>query len=289
MWGAYERPTRSDIRGDRFRFVRTLVTRVFLGVVGDFGIAAIAHDISSIDMGSATGLVAACVATAPTLWRGCFLVVIASTLKLWGPYLETQRSEGPLSPLFAKDGDISLRVVTPDDAHAVLELNIAELDHFEQGMHRDHLGTTHAEVEAMLERQNRSRIAGKMLRLGVWEQRDGSDHLIGFITLTCIAQGKEPVLSLSYALAEGYQGRGIMTRMCGHALDYAFEACHARRVELIVAPDNTRSIALAERLGFEREGLLREGATTGRHAFDVFVYGLLAAQWTVRAEVGECE
>jgi ribosomal-protein-serine acetyltransferase len=264
------------------------MVRVFLGVVGDYGIAAIAHDISSSDAGS-VGIVAACVAAAPTLWRGCFLIILIYTLEQWVPYLQAQRNQGPLSPLFAEDGNLALRVVTPDDALAVLELNIAEFDHLKQGKHQDQVGTTHAEVEATLSHQNRARLSGRLLRLGIWERRDNTDHLIGFIMLTSIEQTTEPVLSLSYALAEGHQGRGIMTRMCGHVLGYSFETCHARRVQLIAAPDNTRSIALAERLGFEREGLLREAATTGEHAFDVFIFGLLATQWTARAEVGECE
>lgn len=289
MWGAFERPTQSDIRADQLSFARTLLTRVFLGVVGDYGIAAITHDILSRDAGSAEGIVAACVATAPTLWRECFLFVLVYTLEQWGPFLQAQRSQGTLSPLFAEDGDLALKVVTPDDAREVLELNVAEFDHFKQGKHQDQVGNTYAEVQATLEHQNRARLSGRQLRLGIWERRDDADHLIGFIMLTSTEQTAEPVLSLSYALAEGHQGRGIMTRMCVHVLDYGFGTCHARRVELIAAPDNTRSIALAERLGFEREGLLREGATTGEHTFDVFIFGLLAAQWTARAEAGECD
>ena len=59
------------------------------------------------------------------------------------------------------------------------------------------------------------------------------------------------------ALAPDYQGRGIARAMLGEALRM-LQADGARRVELTVESDNPKAIAFYERLGFQREGTLRQ-------------------------------
>ena len=44
-------------------------------------------------------------------------------------------------------------------------------------------------------------------------------------------------------------------------------------------PENVRSIRLAERLGFQREGLLRERLWVGGKPRDQVMFGLLRGAW----------
>ena len=51
------------------------------------------------------------------------------------------------------------------------------------------------------------------------------------------------------------------------------------RVEIRAAPENRRSRAIPERLGFQREGVLRETERVGDRYLDEVVYGMIASDW----------
>jgi ribosomal-protein-serine acetyltransferase len=85
--------------------------------------------------------------------------------------------------------------------------------------------------------------------------------------------------SVGYWLAEVHQGRGIMTRAVAAYLDHAFGTWHLHRLELRAATANARSRAVAERLGFTLEGVLRSAERVGDQAHDLVVYSMLAPEW----------
>ena len=53
------------------------------------------------------------------------------------------------------------------------------------------------------------------------------------------------------------RGQGAATRAVGMLVGWAFRELGLRRIQALVHPDNAASAAVLERLGFEREGLLR--------------------------------
>jgi len=88
--------------------------------------------------------------------------------------------------------------------------------------------------------------------------------------------------SLGYWLAADAQGQGTMTAVVGALLDHAFYEWELHRVEIHCAPENARSRAIPERLGFREEALLRETELVGGRYLDSVVYGLLRAEWGSR-------
>lgn len=71
--------------------------------------------------------------------------------------------------------------------------------------------------------------------------------------------------SIGMAVHDAYAGRGAGTALMAAVVDQADLWLNIRRLELTVWADNARAIALYERFGFEREGLLcdyawRDGA-----------------------------
>jgi RimJ/RimL family protein N-acetyltransferase len=62
-------------------------------------------------------------------------------------------------------------------------------------------------------------------------------------------------------------------------LNHAFEGLELRRLEADVDPRNTASIRTLERLGFKREGYLRERWHVAGEIQDALFYGLLKREW----------
>ena len=104
------------------------------------------------------------------------------------------------------------------------------------------------------------------------------DALIGTATLFAfrIDQGR---CEIGYALSSSHWGRGYAREALTLVVDHAFDALGMNRIEADIDPRNQGSIALVERLGFEREGLLRERWRVGGQVQDSAIYGLLRSDW----------
>jgi RimJ/RimL family protein N-acetyltransferase len=64
-------------------------------------------------------------------------------------------------------------------------------------------------------------------------------------------------------------------------IDWALRVRGMHRVEWRCAPGNTRSSAVARRLGMTREGVLRQAFPLRGERHDVEVWSLLATEWPV--------
>jgi len=88
--------------------------------------------------------------------------------------------------------------------------------------------------------------------------------------------------SIGYWLAADAQGRGTMTLALSALIDHACESWAMHRVELRAAVDNARSRAVAERLGFVHEGVLRGAERFGDRYVDLALFSVLAPEWRSR-------
>jgi ribosomal-protein-serine acetyltransferase len=86
---------------------------------------------------------------------------------------------------------------------------------------------------------------------------------------------------IGYWLAAGHQGKGLMTKACRALIDYGFGTLGLRRIAIQCATGNTRSQAIPERLGFTREGVLREVMIVNGSPIDHAVYAMLARDWAL--------
>lgn len=85
--------------------------------------------------------------------------------------------------------------------------------------------------------------------------------------------------SIGYWLGQSYEGKGLMTRACKAVVNYAFTALKLHRVDILCAPQNTRSCAVPKRLGFTYEGTLRESEYLYGRFVDHRVYAILSHEW----------
>ncbi len=84
---------------------------------------------------------------------------------------------------------------------------------------------------------------------------------------------------LGYWLREDLQGQGLMTQACAAFIAYLFRGRQWNRIELYVAADNGKSLAVAERLGFTREGTLRQALYLHGRYWDMTVWSVLREEW----------
>jgi ribosomal-protein-serine acetyltransferase len=104
--------------------------------------------------------------------------------------------------------------------------------------------------------------------------------LVGFAGLFRIDPGQQSG-EIGYWIDRASEGRGLVTRACRALVDYGFTELGLHRIELHCGATNSRSQAVAERLGFRLEGRRREADRVGDHWDDFLVYGLLAGEWAV--------
>jgi [ribosomal protein S5]-alanine N-acetyltransferase len=89
--------------------------------------------------------------------------------------------------------------------------------------------------------------------------RGDPERAIGQIHLSQIARRAFQNAMLGYSIDAALEGRGLMREALQAALADAFsERANLHRVQANARPENTRSLALLKRLGFEHEGLARE-------------------------------
>ena len=88
------------------------------------------------------------------------------------------------------------------------------------------------------------------------------DANTGDVVATCnftnIVRGPLQACYLGYSVAQDRQGQGLMAEVVQVGIDHMFGNFELHRIMANYMPSNTRSAALLQRLGFEREGLARQ-------------------------------
>ena len=85
--------------------------------------------------------------------------------------------------------------------------------------------------------------------------------------------------NLGYWVDQFHMGKGIATRTCKELLRIGFDDCQLNKIELRIAEQNTQSRAVAERLGFTCEAVLRDCEWLYDHFVDHAVYTLLDSEY----------
>ena len=98
--------------------------------------------------------------------------------------------------------------------------------------------------------------------------------LVGMVALHYI-DWKNKATSIGYFLAEEDQGKGIIPKSVQALIDYLFGVLDLHRIEIQCAINNSKSIAIPERLGFSKEGIKKDGQWLYDHYEDIVTYSLL--------------
>lgn len=142
--------------------------------------------------------------------------------------------------------------------------------------------TQRAQAEASIARDADALPNGTHLRLGLEllsaEGQAGGSELIGHCSLFAFMPQCRRC-ELGYALRPAHWGRGYVQEAVGVLLDWAFPALDLHRVEADADPRNVASLRSLQRLGFTREGTLRERWIVEGEVSDTAAFGLLRREW----------
>ena len=95
---------------------------------------------------------------------------------------------------------------------------------------------------------------------------------IGFLIGTDIARR---TAETGYWLSEEYWGRGLVTRVVKAMVEWGFENYELDRIFAQVFTRNPASIRVLEKVGFEREGLMRKSAIKNGVVVDQVLYAIV--------------
>jgi [ribosomal protein S5]-alanine N-acetyltransferase len=123
---------------------------------------------------------------------------------------------------------------------------------------------------------------GEVLQWAIERRTDG--RVLGSITL--MLEEGQPRAEIGYILGREHWGQGYAREAQCRAIDYAFDDLGLHRLEADTHPDNAGSTRSLERLGFQREGRLRERWLVGGRYGDSVLWGLLAEDWRAQREPG---
>ncbi|HIW72182.1 MAG TPA: GNAT family N-acetyltransferase [Candidatus Levilactobacillus faecigallinarum] len=134
--------------------------------------------------------------------------------------------------------------------------------------------TTAADEVAFLQQTNRHLGQGTSLNLVI---------LVAGVTAGMISCNRFDQLNQSadigYWLGRAYQGQGIMTTAVKGLCDLVFSDYAVNRLVIRAAVENTASNAVAQRAGFQPEGILRQNEKLADGFHDEQQYSYLKTDW----------
>jgi ribosomal-protein-serine acetyltransferase len=114
----------------------------------------------------------------------------------------------------------------------------------------------------------------KSMALGIFK----NEELIGGIGMHEWDQRLRKA-QIGYWLIKEEEGRGILSQCATTMLHYLFDQLQLNKIEIHHLPENVRSAAVARRLHFKVEGILRDSFLMNGKLNDLVINGLLKREW----------
>jgi len=174
------------------------------------------------------------------------------------PKLETER--------------LTLREFKPEDAKDLFRLRTDErvLKHLGFLRMKD-IETASAFIERMYKSREKNQSITWVIR------HKDKDELIGTIVYWNI-QPENYRAEIGYVLHPDHWGKGYMTEAMLKVLNHGFSTMKLHSIEALVSPENQASVQLLIRLGFTKEGLLREAVQWEGKFSDQAIYSLICPE-----------
>jgi RimJ/RimL family protein N-acetyltransferase len=168
-----------------------------------------------------------------------------------------------------RDDTVVLRLPTERDVDAITE---ACQDPLISQFTRVPSPYTRANAVEFVRQASKIRPSGTEVTFVITDATD--DTVLGATGIMNITKARD-VAEIGYWVAREARGNRIATRAARLVSRWAVLELGIKRLELVAHVDNVASQAVAEHVGFTREGILRDYATMGRGISDVVMFSLL--------------
>ena len=103
-------------------------------------------------------------------------------------------------------------------------------------------------------------------------------HIVGGVNIRIMDQTHQAG-SIGYALDSDYRGQGYMTEAVEAMLKFGFQTLSLHRIWAYADTRNEKSRQIMERLGLQREGVLRDHKLVRGKWRDSYIYAILKPDW----------
>lgn len=171
-----------------------------------------------------------------------------------------------------------MRVCGPEDAPAVQRFLAQQRDHFAPWFPQGSLSPSLDELISSIQDRLESAKQDRGYRFHLF-LRDEPTVVVGQCSIADIRRGVIQQAVLGYGLGHQYQGRGLMTEAARAAVRCAFVDLDLHRLEGSYMPENVKSAAILEELGFKQEGFFKEYLLLNGRWQDHVVTALINPDW----------
>lgn len=184
-----------------------------------------------------------------------------------------------LKPFLKIDGQLGLHLARPELAEAVFKTIDRQRDYLRQWLPWVDPTKEVKDIEAFIKESMQHNADGTRLTTFIVY----AGKLSGSLGVVHFNKDNKSC-EIGYWLSEELQGRGIMTKTCNRFIEHLFKTKDLNRIEIKVASGNQKSQAVPLRLGFKKEGTLRQGLLLYNNFHDLELFSLLKNEWLEQAE-----
>jgi len=87
---------------------------------------------------------------------------------------------------------------------------------------------------------------------------------------------------LGFDIVPSYSGNGYATELAQTIIEFGWDTMKLNRIEAFVIVGNHASVRILTKLGFRKEGLLRQRVLKGGKYFDIYLFSLLESDYQER-------
>lgn len=185
---------------------------------------------------------------------------------------------------YRMDQNAELRLLDLADAKDIFELVQSNRGHLRHWLSWVDGTKSVADSRVFIESTKKQLAEGNGFQAGIWYKAELAG-IVGFHGVNHANRKAE----IGYWLGESFQGKGLMTKACRALIEHAFTHWDLNKVIIRCGDHNRRSCAIPERLGFKKEGLLRDEEFVNDRFVSHHFYGMLKTEWSKSKTLYELE
>jgi len=173
-------------------------------------------------------------------------------------------------------GDITLNLLDMENAEELFVMVDKNREHLSTFFGWTDKTNSVTDSQKFIEKSLKSFGDKEQLTLEIWYQ----GNFVGLVDFHNINEENRSA-EVGYWIDKEYEGKGIVTNSCKLLFKYGFEELDLNRIEIRCNAENNRSSGVAKRLGFIKDGVLRQARALRGGFQDMEVWSMLKSEWNL--------